>query len=456
MGIGPARIECEALRLQDKEIREQLSRLLGSPFFCHSKRLPSLLGLVVELTLSGSIEEIKERTLGVQIFGRKLDYETATDPIVRVTAAEIRKRLAQYYMEPGHEQELRITLPTGSYVPRFEWPNLAAAPLSSDETQQCPQEAQPVGGSASIEKIGLDVASGIEMALSKPDAEAVKFGAQVGTKTEQNGGFTVRRISPVKVLIALTASLLVAATVFIARALHPSPIDYFWGPVVASKEPVLICVADQLQDTGIALRDTTDPSRMHWSSDTQKKNAFSTVVFDDVNVVAMLIQTLQSERKQYLLKGEAATNLSDLRSGSAIFVGGFDNAWTLRMTSSLRFRFANDPGMAFPRIVDSADSGDGGWKTDQSKMGNVGTYRDYALVARFTDSTTGKPAVIVAGIGRCGSLAAGQFVSDPQNLAELEHAARKVGNKMNLEAVLSTEVVDGQAGSPKIEAAYFW
>jgi len=105
-----------------EEVREQLNRLLANPFFSHSKRFPSFLRFVVEQTLAGESENIKERTLGIEIFGRDAEYDTAADPIVRVTAAEIRKRVAQYYQDPAHERELRISLPSGSYIPQFHSP----------------------------------------------------------------------------------------------------------------------------------------------------------------------------------------------------------------------------------------------------------------------------------------------------------------------------------------------
>src|SRR6202007_307743 len=103
-------------------IQEQLERLLSNSHFSHSRRFPSFLRFVIDQTLSGQTDLLKERTLGIEIFGRPADYDTASDPIVRVTAAEIRKRIAQYYQEPGHEHELRISLPSGSYVPHFSWP----------------------------------------------------------------------------------------------------------------------------------------------------------------------------------------------------------------------------------------------------------------------------------------------------------------------------------------------
>jgi len=84
-----------------------------------SKRLRVFLQFVVQESLdSGDDGPPKERTLGVAVFGRKVDYDTSADPIVRVTATELRKKLAEYYYEEGHNDEIRIELPPGSYLPK--------------------------------------------------------------------------------------------------------------------------------------------------------------------------------------------------------------------------------------------------------------------------------------------------------------------------------------------------
>ena len=103
-------------------ILEQLGRILASERFKHSKRYCGLLKYVVERTLDGSGAELKERTLGVSVFNRRPDYDTSGDPVVRVSAAEIRKRIEEYYSAPDHIRELRIALPVGSYVPEFRQP----------------------------------------------------------------------------------------------------------------------------------------------------------------------------------------------------------------------------------------------------------------------------------------------------------------------------------------------
>jgi glutamine amidotransferase-like uncharacterized protein len=83
-------------------------------------------------------------------------------------------------------------------------------------------------------------------------------------------------------------------------------------------------------------------------------------------------------------------------------------------------------------------------------------YQDFAIIARFTDNVTGKPAVVLAGIGRGGTIAAGEFLTDPENLAQLLPIMRAAGAKKNMEIVLSTQIIDGQPGASKVEASYFW
>lgn len=130
--------ETEAER---KAIREQLERILSSPLFNKSKRLPNLLRFVVERSLHGHPEPLKERTLGIEVFGREPGYDTNLDPVVRTTAVEIRKRIAQYYHEPGHENEIRIDFPAGSYHPEFRMPEKPAVETSPAPARRIPMLA---------------------------------------------------------------------------------------------------------------------------------------------------------------------------------------------------------------------------------------------------------------------------------------------------------------------------
>ena len=103
--------------LDHAAVHAQLARLLESPHFRNSKRSQALLRFVVQAALAGDQNSLKERCIGAAVFGREPAYDTAQDPIVRNAAIEVRKRLAQYYLEPEHAAELRIELPSGSYMP---------------------------------------------------------------------------------------------------------------------------------------------------------------------------------------------------------------------------------------------------------------------------------------------------------------------------------------------------
>jgi hypothetical protein len=395
-------------------IQEQLERLLSNSHFNQSRRFPSFLRFVIDQTLLGQTDLLKERTLGIEIFGREADYDTASDPIVRVTATEIRKRIAQYYQEPGHEAELRLTLPAGSYVPQFHWPQAAKE-------------------------------SGHALAVTAPSPTVSVPVEPLQVETVPIRKRTWLRRPATAVALAV---IVVSAAMYLWRSAQRSPFDFFWGPLVKSSEPVLFCVADQTHYSTITLRDAADPSRQ-----TQLSDNLTAIIIDDLNPIVRVAGLLQSNGKKYTLKGEGTTNLMDLRNGPTVFVGAFDNAWTLRLTAPLRYHFAVNREMTDFGIVDSTKPGQPGWVVNRPQQMTTNNYRDFAIVARFTDSTTGKLAVIIAGVARGGTRVATEYLTDPADLAQLERAA---GGKKNMEVVLSTRIIDGEPGTPKVEASYFW
>jgi len=392
-------------------IEHQLEKMLADRHFSHSKRFPAFLRFVVQKTLAGSTDLLKERTLGVEIFGRSPEYDTSSDPIVRVTAAEIRKRIAQYYQEENRNGELRISLEAGSYIPQFHWPHAV-------HSTYVPETAHLNGGTPTA-------------------AEA-----------EERSNQGMRRWLVAAILVAV---LVAAGLNYAWRSTQSSPIDFFWHPITTSGEPALFCVADQDQYNTVALRDAADPTHQIMIQDTVKA-----VIIDDLTTIVKIAGILQSHGKKYTLKGEGSTTLSDLRTGPTVFIGAFDNAWTLRVTQPLRFHFANDPDFGRQWIADRNSTQPSKWMIVRQDSISKNNYREYGLVARFTDPTTGQLSVVAAGIGRGGTIAAGEFLTDPVYLAQLERLSRSSEGKKNMEVVISTQIIDDQPGTPNIEAAYFW
>lgn len=110
-------------------VRAELNLLLESPAFRTSKRCREFLSYIVEHTMSGPSGTLKERSIGTDLFRLPHDYDTGQHTIVRVTATEVRKKLAQHYLTANDSSRpVKIDLPPGSYSAEFRWETPAVAP----------------------------------------------------------------------------------------------------------------------------------------------------------------------------------------------------------------------------------------------------------------------------------------------------------------------------------------
>src|SRR4051794_12572170 len=130
---------------REQSVRAELSRLLESPSFRTSKRCREFLEYIVEHTIRGPAVALKERSIGVELFQLSQDFDTGQHTIVRVTANEVRKKLAQHYQaENGSYHPVRIDLPPGSYSAAFRWESPAVeAPGVEAATVEAPVPLAP-------------------------------------------------------------------------------------------------------------------------------------------------------------------------------------------------------------------------------------------------------------------------------------------------------------------------
>src|SRR5665213_1940499 len=153
---GPQAIVPDALITADL-VRQELTRLLSSQTFQAAKAQKQFLGFVVERTIAGCAHELKEYTVGEQVFKRGQHFDPRLDTIVRVEARKLRIRLAKYYESEGKHNPLRIELPSGGYVPNFRQADLVDAfpEASSDSTQD--DGADPGGARSTSANVALRV-----------------------------------------------------------------------------------------------------------------------------------------------------------------------------------------------------------------------------------------------------------------------------------------------------------
>src|SRR5215469_18959745 len=100
-------------------VRRELDKVLASSGFVRNDRLSRFLRFAVERRLENRESELKESVIAVEVFGRKPDFDSKRDPIVRTEAARLRARLGEYYLNGGRTDPLIIEIPKGGYAPVF-------------------------------------------------------------------------------------------------------------------------------------------------------------------------------------------------------------------------------------------------------------------------------------------------------------------------------------------------
>jgi hypothetical protein len=412
-------------------IRAQLDLLVHDDGFRSSKRSVAFLKFVVEQTLNGSADQIKERTIGVEVFERDPHYDTNVDHIVRTAATELRKRLATYYVDERHRSELRIELVPGSYVPRFAHPGQGRHTLIDSEAEAETSEPGFETHSAHIQFGPVPLAGSRTAARQTPRWRRRSWG--------------VLAVSAAALSVALGYGLLHKA----------NPEDLFWRPVVDTPGPVLVAVGDHPNGppTVPDADGTSNTVTPVPSSDSSQ-----TVPFADTVTIARVVGALEARNKQVLIRRGSASSFSDLREGAVVLIGAFNNEWSLRLTRQLRYSLAMDVDRHLIYIRDAKNpaSRNWSWATNQPPEPVTGAnspkLQDFALISRIRDSETGHVVVVIGGLYTYGTETAGEFLTDPELLEAIATQARASGGSENLQIVLGTTVTDGTPGPPRVLA----
>ena len=421
-------------------VRNELQNILQSSFFQRAQRGRQFLQYVVEYKLEGHTEPLKERSIGVKLYRRRRDYATGDDPVVRVQAGEVRRKLDQYYQalrDQGIEPAIRIELPVGSYTPIFH--------VASSEGEAGPSD--PIIFSPAPD-------------LSPPAAG------------------TLRRFRKQWVLGIVCAALL-AAGAFVANSLlraepQTSLARKFWEPVFSTPQPVLICLAkgvtyrpdERLYDLYSHSHPGSFQTEVERSNDPLPLDARQPILWGDmalyddygiaegdVSTALRVSEYLGSIGKPLQVRIGSKYSFEDLRHFPAVVIGAFNNKWTMELTSGLHFVFVEEPG----RSLAIRESIPGGREWRGNANGSPGVpATDYGIVTRLLDSKTGQFNVTAAGLTGSGTQAAGELATRPDSLAQALRDAPAKWERGNVQIILETSVTDGVPGPPRVVAAYYW
>jgi hypothetical protein len=428
---------CRNLSSEERQlVMGTLQSVLDSPHFAKSKRYPALLEFAVRAALEDGSNPVKERTVGVQVFGRPADYDTSADAVVRTAAGEVRRRTAAYFSEHS-EAPVRIDIPVGGYKAEFHFRSMSESVGFAQEPQtQIPTDE------------GSDLLHAIPGKSQEGQTDSPLAAAE-SKKTPR------RRIARPRLALAVMLLLIVACAGWWYQLDNRGQRE-FWLPVLHSNQPGLILVGRMNAPA------SSGAAGGHPVATASALGTPQNLTLNDAIVTAQMCGVFREYRLECKIAPAELAGMEDLHGKSVVLVGAFNNPWTLRILASLPYQFrSNATTQPVPQIVRSI--------VEQNSAGSIvlGSIvngddpssefsKDYAIIGRFHSDITDGMVVVVAGLGLPGTSSAGQYVDSPDKMHEVFSLAPKDWKGGNFEAVLQVGVVQGSAGHVQVIASHFW
>ncbi len=393
-----------------KAVSRQLERILASKAFQGSRRCQDFLRFVVEHAAAGEVDLLRERPIGVEVFGRDATYDKNDDSVVRVRATEVRRRLTQYYAEFAAPDELRIVLHPGSYVPEF-------LPPSVPIREEAPAGAVP--------------------------AKRARY----------------------VTVFALLAALGAAGSYLVLRGGSPVTPEEFWRPLFDSRQPVLIVLSSPPVFTSrnlIELRSEPgetpatavevprpQPREVRIPASEFHSSAGK---YTGIQIAFAALQAnglLARHDIPILLRVAEQVTTSDLRAHPAVLIGGYSNSWVLRFSQRLRFYFDREGSR---RTVRDRQNPAVKYALEVSDDEPV---VDYAVISRLVRTETGRPILVASGMTQSGCAASAEIATSPELLLRALSGMRDWQDG-NVQILARVRIIRGTASPPEILAAHTW
>lgn len=384
-------------------VRTALGEILASPEFRASQKCQSFLTYVVEEALAGRQDSLKERVIGAEVFGRAPGFETSGDSIVRVKATEVRRRLAKYYKDRP-VGGLHIELPTGSYVPVFQW----EAVVEPAAVAPAPSVAMPRFGRRAMMGIAM---GGLGVAL---------------------GAWTLWP--------------------------RPRALDEFWAPLLSAPGDLVLCASGA---PGISAADGSVVEalqRPHSPGATIRLDQLilsrqAQTSWPTVQALVDVTRMLAAVGKPFQVRVAAEMSFDQVNGQPMVVIGMFSNPWTIELTRHLRFSFEN--------------TADGHHLVKDSQRPEMvrhvrGLYPvsamavDYALVTRLIDPQLNRRVIAIGGISGLGTRVAADFATNERSWEQVAQMAPAGWEKGNLQVLLETRIVGDTPSPPTIAAIHAW
>lgn len=416
--------ELEIARIaESKEARaaleKHLDEIVDGVGFRGSQRSGQFLRYIVEQAVAGKFDSLKERAIGIELFGRPPSYDTGEDAIVRVTASDVRKRLLQHYGSCEALPEFRISLPLGSYVPEIVRENHgSAAPHNLKEPRQDPS-INPVSPAMS------------PLELSGQSLEVTALAdAPPGSVRPQPGRH--RFLLPVLSVTALIAGLVLAVFGLMEkqndRAQTAPAAILPWSAIFSSSHPTHLITSDPdisgvQRLTGGNPISVSDYANHNYIPDKGLSPQIKAICANlmggdkaatvDTRIAVNIAALAQSYSRRIDVQGARQIQFSTLRSDDNFIILGspWTDPWFSLFNDHLDFRIAFDKnsGREIIQNVHPA-ANERALYVPTAEGGHTG--ESYAVIAFLQNPDQNGQVMLLAGINAEGTQAAGNLITD--------------------------------------------
>jgi len=442
-------------------VREELRQIITSRHFRSSKRSQQFLEYVVEQKLVGNESIIKERLIGIYVFGRDNNYATGDDPVVRVQAGEVRRRLERYLAESKDEQGVIVELPTGTYVPVFRTRQVVATTEvpTSDLTlvRQVGAEILPEPTDA-----GPDASTDIGIPLPSTFSRQMLHEAEASSRAVLSA-----KIIGFSLLLLLIGGVL---GYLIHTPQHPTEaVTKFWGPILSSQKSIVINLGKPFVYTpsahlfeeygkshpgvfekGVDRHNQPLPldnsTPIKWGEMIPVSNSGPAV--GGVRAGLMLTAFLGRFDKTFALRFGDEGSFLELRDSPSIIVGAMNNRWTTEIDGEFHFSIHDNNSYQYIEEAGTKRT----WRTEYSNRRT----KDYGLITREPVGDTGQFLLKIAGLQDGGTEAACELVTNPEMLQNVVRTLPPNWQTKNLQILVATDIIGRKAGPPQVVAAYVW
>jgi len=417
--------------------RAAIEKVLHSSTFSRSDSSRLLLKFIVEKSLAGNPDSIKEYTIATEALGRAPDFDPKADSIVRIQVQRLRKRLDEYYSDEGREDPLRIVIPSGHYIPEFRTHPEPSPPKKDDEPVVPPlPDRTLVGGDREHSNRFL-----VGLVVGLVGAAAIM-------------GLYLSRASGLKAP-AVGSSL-------------PGSLAPLWGVFVPPTPPPLIVYSNAMfltDDYGDVFRvllasphslpsgaKISSLSGLEYVSPALPKRG-SLRYFDlytgtgEVVAAVKIARLLSTQKQDVSIERSGLVSYDNIRGGNVIFLGSSaEDAVLEKLPIDAELVFDLSGEDAVIRDLPAAPGQPHVYRLGRgSKTGEYQT--DYALISLLPSVDPGRYVLVLAGITTLGTQAAAEFATSPAQMATLENLRAgshgSAGRSPYFQSLLEVQIRDG-------------